>query len=175
MRFLWISLLTLGCSGTEEEDGSSFSWTGGDFDFETVAVTDTCLSGALEILFMPEGPDVPHQFEYPIYLPTYEELPLTYAIDLREPFVGMEVTVREGEDGDLSIRDSVMDSVALGTGTYGDCVVTMAVDADITPTSTNSALADAQIEISDPRGEDERCPVLESDPCSVALSIEVVR
>ena len=98
-----------------------------------------------------------------------------YIEDLREPFVGMEVTVREGQDGALAIRDSVMESVELGSGTYGDCVVTMSVDADITPTSADTAEGDAEIEISDPQGSDERCPILDSDPCTVSLTIAVAR
>ena len=175
MRFMFIGICCLGCSDPIEDDSPSFNWTGGDFEFQTVDVTDSCLNGALEILFMPDGPDVPHNFEYPLYLPAYEEMPLTYAIDLREPFVGMEVTVREGANGLLSIRDSIMDSVALGAGTYGDCVTTMPVNADITPTSENSANGEAQIHLSDPRGEDERCPLLDSDPCTVELRMEATR
>ena len=175
MRLLWFGIWLIGCSEPIEDDTPSFTWTGGDFDFQTVDVTDSCLNGALEILFMPDGPDVPHRFEYPLYLPSYDEMPLSYSIDLREPFVGMEVTVHEGPDGQLSIRDSIMESVALGAGTYGDCVTTMSVYADIKPTSANSASGDAQIHLSDPRGEDERCPVLESDPCTVELEMEATR
>ncbi len=168
MRPLLTLILAVGCS-EPEDPAPNFQWTGGDFDFVTTDVTDSCLEGALEVLFMPEGPDTPHAFEYPIYLPAYSELPSTYSIDLREPFVGMEVTVREGEDGALAIRESVMEAVELGAGTYGDCVVTMTVHADLLPVSASEVDGEATIEISNPRGSDERCPVLDSDPCDVDL------
>ena len=175
MRHLFLIFCLVACSSEEDTSEKDFTWAGGEFDFQTVDTTDACLGGALEVLFMPNGPDTPHDFEYPIYLPNYDELPMSYAIDLREPFVGMEVTVREGQDGTLAIRDSVMESVELGAGTYGDCVVTMTVDADITPSSANSAEGEAQIQIGDPRGSDERCPVLDSDPCTVSLHIAASR
>ena len=172
MRTLIAILGLVACASEEPQEDAEFSWSGGEFDFRTVDANDACLGGALAVLFMPNGPDTPQEFEYPIYLPTYEELPLSYAIDLREPFVGMEVTVREGNEGALSIRDSIMESVELGAGTYGDCVVTMSVDAEFIPISSTTVEGMAIIEISDPRGSEERCPVLDSDPCDVELSIE---
>ena len=168
MRFFLPLMITIGCSEAEDS-GPDFQWTGGDFDFLTTDVDDACLEGALEVLFMPEGPATPNAFEYPIYLPSYPELPMTYSVDLREPFVGMEITVREGVEGELTIRNSVMESVELGAATYGDCVVTMTVDADLVPTSASAIEGNATIEISEPRGSDERCPILDSDPCTVEL------
>jgi hypothetical protein len=172
MRNLIFIIGLVSCTSTEDTEDVDFTWSGGEFEFQTSDVSDACLGGALEVLFMPNGPETPHEFEYPIYLPSHDELPMSYAIDLREPFVGMEVTVRPGEDGALSIRDSVMESVELGAGTYGDCVVTMTVDADILPSSPTSAEGVAIIELSNPRGSEERCPVLDADPCDVELSIE---
>lgn len=152
-----------------------FDWEGGDFDFYTLATTDACLGGALEALFMPEGPDTPHPFEYPVRIPGYDEVPVSYDIDLREPFVGMPVTVDAAEDGTFEVRGSVMPEVELGWAAYGDCAVTMTVDADLLPTDPDTAEGEARIAISDPRGEDERCPVFSSDPCEVDLSLRAVR
>ena len=94
IRSLCIGICVLGCSEPLENDSPSFTWTGGDFDFQTVAVSDSCLEGAFEISFMPDGPEVPHNFENALYLPSYDEMPLTYVIDLQAPFVGLEVTAR---------------------------------------------------------------------------------
>jgi hypothetical protein len=172
MRTLIFILGLVACASEEPQEGGGFTWSGGEFDFQTTDADDACLGGALEVLFMPNGPETPQDFEYSIYLPSYDELPMSYAIDLREPFVGMEVTVREGPEGGLSIRDSIMESVELGVGSYGDCVVTMSVDADFIPNSATAVEGIAIIEISDPRGSEERCPVLDSDPCDVELNIE---
>ena len=167
MRLL---LLAVGCGKTDEEKSLGFSWDGGDFDFTTTAADDACLDGALEALFMPGGPETPQEFEYPIYLPAFDELPMSYDVDLREPFVGMPVTVDPGDAGMLSAT-GVMDEVALGLVAYGDCVVTMTAEIDMTPTSADTAEGEGRISISDPRGEDGRCPVYDADPCLVRLTL----
>ena len=146
----------------------------GDYAFQTRAVDDACLGGALELLFMPEGPSTPHEFAYPIAIPAEDELPATYEVDLREPFVGMTVTVESAADGGLAVRGSVMDNVALGAS-YGDCLVTMTVDIDLLPTGPESVSGEARIDISNPRGTEERCPVFDADPCRVTLDVEAAR
>lgn len=178
---MWLIVLALtGCgrhtdqNATPSDTGREIwmgSWEGGDFRFHTLKAEDGCLDGALEALFMPEGAGQPHDFEYPIYVPAYEECPTSYEIDLREPFVGMPVTVDCEPSEGFRVRGSVMDAVELGAGTYGDCVVTMTVDADIWPTSADTIAGTAWIDISDPRGNDGRCPVFTQDPCTVTLTL----
>jgi hypothetical protein len=168
-------LLALACGGAPADDAegdgeSTAVWEGGELDFVTRAVDDECLGGALEALFMPEGPNTPHPFLYPVYAPPYDALPSSYDVDFREPFIGMPVTVTEGDDGVLEIRGSVMDEVTMGF-TWGDCVTTMAVDADLFPTGATTLVGEARISISDPRGEQERCPVFDQDPCTVTLDL----
>ena len=124
---------------------------------------------------MPEGVDTPHQFEYPIYIPSYSELPTEYDVDFREPFVGMPVKVEDGGNGVFWIRGSVMDAVQLDAVKYGDCVVTMTVDADLTPEDSDTVLGTAAIAISDARGSEELCPVFDGDPCDVGLEIRATR
>ena len=173
---MWFILMMLACGSksTEDED-SSFSWTSGDFQFQTTDVVDACLGGALEALFMPDGPATPHDFEYLIWLPGYEELPSSYTVDLREPFVEMPVTVESDDGRVLKIRGSVMDSVELGTATYGDCVVRMTVDLNLLPKSSDKVKGEARITISDPRGDDGLCPIFDESPCPVDLSLTADR
>lgn len=168
---MWLALV-LGCV---DSSLSSTAFEGGEFDFSTVLAKDECLEGALRAFFMPEGLDTPHPFEYPIFVPSWDELPQSYAIDLREPFMGMPVTVSAGAEGVYEIRGSVMDSVVLDETKYGDCAVTMTVDADLTPVDTDNLEGEARIAISDPRGEDELCPVFSGDPCQVTLALEASR
>ncbi len=151
------------------------TWTGGEFDFYTLVAMDECLGGALEALFMPEGVDTPHKFEYPIYIPGYEELPTEYTIDLREPFVEMPVNVEDGGDGWLYVRGSVMESVLLDEVKYGDCAVTMTADVDLLPRDDDTVDGQARIDISNPRGSEGLCPVFDGDPCRVSLDIEARR
>jgi len=141
----------------------------GDYQFYTLHAGDACLDGALEALFMPEGRDTAHPFEFPIYVPSADETPLSYYVDFRVPFVGMPVTVEKASDG-LQIRGSVMESVLLNQVQYGNCVATMSVDADLWP-SDGDIGGEARIAVSDPRGSDNRCPVFDSDPCQVTLDL----
>ena len=169
-------MLFLACGAkSDTDDTNAFDWTGGDFQFQSVTVDDSCLGGALEALFMPEGPATPHDFEYLIYLPGYDDLPASYTVDLREPFVEMPVTVDSDDGKILKVRGSEMEAVELGASSYGDCVVTMTVDLNLVPTSANGAEGLAVITITNPRGEDGLCPVFEETPCPVDLTLSAVR
>ena len=180
---MWWLLFSLACSGEKDDSPSGSAdvdtdvsdWTGGQFQFKTVGVEDNCLGGAFEVLFMPEGPAEPHDFEYLIYIPEYADLPELYTIDLRDPFVEMPVSVDAPDGTTYQIRGALMDAVELGSQAYGDCVATMTVDADIVPMSKDTAEGTASISISDPRGADGRCPVFDDEPCTVALSLEARR
>lgn len=170
MTLLWL----LACAGDSNlEEVKDFQ--GGDFQFSTTIARDECLEGALEALFMPEGPDTPHPFQYLVHVPSTDELPASYDIDLRDPFVGMPVTVEAGEGGAFAIRGSVMDAVLLDETKYGDCAVTMTVDADLRPTDADHLEGEAHIAVSDPRGAEELCPVFAGDPCQVALALVAER
>lgn len=166
-KLTWILIGGTACGGA---GGDSSYLKAGDHQFYTVAMTDSCLDGALETLFMPQGPAEEHAFAYPIYLPGYDELPATYAIDLREPFVGMDVELDSSDGLTLELRGSVMESVLLGNA-YGDCTVTMRVDADLMPTAQGRLDGTAWISISDAEGSEELCPVFSANPCEVVLSL----
>jgi hypothetical protein len=174
---LFLAFLACGHDSTiaKQDEVSSSNWRAGQFDFYTETAKDGCLGGAMEALFMPEGPDTRHEFEYPIYLPSFDELPTSYTVDLRDPFVSMPVTVEQGQDGEFEIRGSVMTDVELGASAYGDCVVTMTVDADLAPTDADTAVGTAWIEISDPISEEGRCPVFDAEQCVVNLTITAER
>ena len=173
----WLIPLLLACGSADKDTGSQgpMVWTAGNFDFYTQTVADDCLGGALEVLFMPEGPNEPNPFEYPIYLPATEELPYSATIDLRAPFTEMPVTIEDDASGGFKIRGAVMDSVELGSAAYGDCVVTMTVDVDLSTEDVNNLEGSADISISDPRGSEGRCPVFTSDDCTVALTLTAIR
>lgn len=162
-----MTLLLLACANTDPVDLSA-----GDYQFATVDMTDSCLDGALEALFMPSGRSVPQEFEFPVYVPGRAELPTSYEISLREPFVGMPVDVTSGGTGVLNMTGQ-MDEVALNTALYGDCVATMAVSAELVADTKKTGSMVADVDITDARSaEDERCPPLDADPCRVTLFIE---
>jgi hypothetical protein len=163
---LLMAVATAGCTG----DVSTSGITGGDYQFFTVAAEDSCLDGALEALFMPEGPATPHPFEFPVFLPAVDDTPRTYDVSFRAPFVGMAVTV-DANGEDLVIANSVIDAVRLDTERYGDCDVTITIDADVTPIDAETAIGVAVLSLSNPRGNDSRCPSFDADPCQVTLTL----
>ena len=181
---LALALVVGGCKGEDADDddddaagdddvtqGSPADYVGGDFMITTVAVDDGCLDGALEVLFMPDGPATPNMWEYPTYLPPFEDMPSTYPIDLREPFMGIVITVEDVGNFQMRVQDAVMEEVLLGEDRYGDCVVTMTCDVDLTVLAPSYVTGSTAIAISDPRGEDDRCPVFDALPCTMTLEL----
>ena len=161
----------LACSSDTKTDPVSASY-GMDHQVTTHQVDDTCFDGAMALLFMPNGEDSPQDFQYPVYIPSLEELPLTYEISLREPFVGMTLTATSAGDGAIAIGDGRMEEVSLGT-TFGECKATMDVDGDIVPKGIGFDVT-ANVVISDLRGDESGCPVPLADPCQVVLYMESV-
>lgn len=169
MSFL---ILFLACNKESTEESFPAEYYGTEHQVTTYEVRDICFDGAMTALFMPQGNETPQEFEYPVYIPSLDELPLSYEISLREPFVGMEITTTDGGEGTILISDAQMDEVALG-GAFGECVATMTVTASIVPNVDHFAL-EASIEMTDFRGDDFGCPVPQSDECRVELSMQSV-
>lgn len=140
-----------------------------EHDFQTLGVEDQCFDGALEILFMPEGANNPHEFEYPIYMPLLEETPYQGSVDFREPFVGMDVNIVGDDTGQLSIDGAVMGAVSLG-GSFADCVADMTVNAEFSPTQDGFS-GIANIQISNLQSSEGACPVSSDDVCQVVLQL----
>lgn len=162
MLLVWVGLL--GCGPSVP------AITGGDYQFATVAVEDACLDGALDALFMPGGSGVEQAFEFPIFVPSPDQTPMSYAIDLRAPFLGMPVEVTTTEEG-LAVRGGEMPAVLLGEAAYGDCVATMRADVDLWPAGAGMLGGEARLSVSSPRGDEGRCPVFAADPCQVTLQV----
>ncbi len=162
----WLLSMLFACNGAPTPG----DWVEGDYQFTTLAVHDTCLDGALEALFMPDGPANEWDFEFPIFVPHPNNTPNSYNVDFREPFVGMPVTVEAGEAA-LEVRGGVMEAVLLNEAQYGDCVATMSVDADFVAVEAGLLAVEGRIAVSNLRGDEGRCPALDTDPCQVTLDV----
>lgn len=163
-------LLILACSG--DDTSSAGELASGDYQFWTTHADDGCLDGALEALFMPVGPEESHPFEDLIYIPAPEELPLTYEVSFREPFVGMAVTAIDGGEGRVAFTDSLIEDVLLNEALYGDCAADMIVAGELAPDETGSAGSGwATLDLQDAQGSQGRCPLFDNDPCRVELSL----
>ncbi len=164
-------LLLLACDGGEPPSNAD-GFSAGDYQFWTTQAEDGCLDGALEALFMPEGPENSHPFEDLVYIPGSDELPLSYEVSFREPFVGMAVTAVDGGDGAVAFEDSLIEDVLLNESLYGDCTADMIVAGLLTPDETGTAgSGSATLNLQDAQGTEDRCPLLENDPCQVLLTL----
>ena len=162
--------LLVGCGEEKLKTPKEFAHLYGvEHSFQTLGVEDACFDGALEILFMPEGANNPHEFEYPIYMPLLEETPYQGSVDFREPFVGMDVEIAGDETGLLSIEGAIMEAVALG-GSFGDCAADMTVSAEFSPAEEGFSGA-ANIQLSNLQSAEEACPVPSSETCVVQLQL----
>lgn len=162
--------LLFACNPSSNETNVLPDFYGKNHQITTYAVDDKCFDGAMTLLYMPQGSDVPQQFQYPVYVPTIEELPLTYEISLREPFIGMMITATDAGGGKISIGDGRMEEVSLGS-TFGECIATMDVKAEISPGIDQFDVV-STVTISELRGDDLGCPIPQSDICEVSLYME---
>jgi len=151
------------------------SWEGGDFQLDVLAVNDECLGGAFEALFMPDGPAEPETLVHTVRLPGYADLPVAYTMDLSAPFLSMPVTAESDDGIAFQLRGDTVDALALGFASFGDCTITASVNAVFIPTSPSMASGSATIDVSDPRGNDDRCPLFDADPCAVELDLSALR
>ena len=165
--------LLLACSQTAPDTlGEMETFYGKNHQITTYEVDDQCFDGAMTLLFMPDGEASPQQFQFPVYIPSMDELPKTYEISLREPFVGMVITATDAGNGTIAIGDGLMEEVALGA-TFGECKATMDVEALIVPGDAVFDVA-ATVTMSELRGDEQGCPVPLSEICQVTLYMESV-
>ena len=161
---LLLPALLFACEPSE----SDADFVGGDFTFQTVAVTDACFDGGFEVLFMPDGADTPNDFGSSINIPAEADLPSTYTINLSAPFNSMEVTVT-GSGNSRTITGAVNEDVELDPTAYPDCIVDMSIDVSLTLSGNDEVSGTAIMHTSGFLGEN--CPAVDSDPCDITLDI----
>ncbi len=163
---LLLPLLVAAC----EPSTPASDFTSGDFQFRTLAVSDGCLDGAMNVLFMPEGE--PADFPDPIYLPGVDDLPATYEIDLPDPFSEMTVTVT-GDGESLHVEGAENTGVEFDADTYPGCLVDTIIDVALVIDSADTAHGTAVLTTSNFDGES--CPEPDDDPCDVVATLEADR
>jgi hypothetical protein len=148
------------------------NFTGGDFQLTTEAVDDLCYDGAMSTVFMPEG--TPSDFSANTWLPADEDLPDTYSISLQEPFTDMEVTVEAGEaTGQMVIRGAQQTGILINEDSWADCIGDLSIDVDITVVDDDTLDGTATLTTENLAGD--TCPVIESDPCEIVLTLTGTR
>lgn len=168
MRIVLVAALAMACNPSD--DLSNFE--GGDFDFNTIGVTDGCLDGGFEVLFMPEGPSTPNPFGVAVYLPALDELPATYTQALPDPFPAIEVTVT-GDEGTRTVASATASDVEFDADNYPGCLVNSGVAVDLTLDSVDEVHGTATLETGS--FDESSCPTPTADPCTLSVTIEGTR
>lgn len=164
-----LGALVIGCPAADDDDDGEF--TAGSFAFLTVGVSDACVDGALEVVYMPEGAATPSAWGYPIELPAFEDMPATVDIQLQDPFNDMTVEITSPGDDQFAINGEENLGVDLDPDTYDDCVVDYNIDALLTLSDNDNLTGTVSLHISNWAGDD--CPA--STDCDVTLDVEAAR
>lgn len=171
--FLFLSFVACGDkendSGTDANSEAGFE--AGTFQFTNQEVSDQCLDGGFNVLFLPDG--TPNDWQNTIELPAEADLPSTYSIQLQEPFSAMEVTVSSGGDGILAIEEATQEGVLFNEDSYADCVVDLSIEASITIVDSNNVNGVATFSVVNSAGD--TCPEFQAAPCNILLDFTGVR
>jgi len=162
------ALLMLACA--PDEPASDFE--GGQFQFTTTDADDSCYDGAFKVIFMPE--DIPYDWESPVEIPGVAELPVTYDIDLQEPWTSMEVTVTQGvQQETLVVTGAQQTGVELDPTAYPDCLVDASVDVALGIVDDTTLQGTVLLHTSS--FDEAGCPPVDSDPCDMQLVVTAAR
>ena len=166
--------LTLFACTSEKGDTAGIaanSFEAGSFQFTSIAVSDQCLDGAFDVLFLPDGTS--SDWQYPIELPSMDDLPQSYSISLQDPFTNMAITANEGPNSTISIDDGSQTGILFNEDAYPDCIVDLGIEAAMTIVTNDSVTGIATLSVTNAFGD--TCPLFSGDPCTVLLDFQGVR
>ncbi len=164
-------------STTGGDTAASGGFKGGKFLLTTYEVKDECLDGGLELLFMPDGKDKPYAVsDTPTELPDQSTLPKTLTVNLKAPFKALDIKLESKAANQMSVKDAKQTGIQVDKTNYGDCVVDMNVNADITAASADALDLAVTIDVSKwTSAADKKCPTPKAEPCKVTLSMKGAR
>ena len=163
---LFLAVFAAACSPS----GGSDAFESGDFQLTTQDVNDGCLDGGMEVLFMPEG--TPSDFASTIFIPAEDELPLTYTVDIQDPFNDMEVTVT-GDADTRTVTGAENNGVEFDADTYPGCLIDNSIDVDLTIDSADEMHGTATLHANS--FDEGTCPTVDEDPCDIVLTLTANR
>ena len=170
--------LVLGCSSDASETSgdvaSSEQFVGGQFQLKVHRVTDGCLDGSVDLLFMPEGTGEPYPLKNTTWIPGEADVPMTYQMDLEAPFSDMTITMSASDQG-YRIADGTQTGVVLGLAGSGDCSADMRFEGDVVLHALDSVSMTVRVELSDFTSANEECPKTSAPTCQVVLEMSGAR
>ena len=158
-------------AGTDASGPAATEFAGGDFQLYVRGVTDGCLDGGLQALFMPDGNDQPYALRNVSLIPALADLPKTYVLKLEAPFAGMDITARAAGEGNIELVDGKQDDVVLTLPGSEDCTADMTLSGLVRPQTDGTVVLAVTVVVDDLKSPTETCPVLDAVPCQVVLDM----
>jgi hypothetical protein len=161
----------IACSGGSDSgsDWSPADFAGGNFQFTSTDVDDSCLDGAFVAVFLPEGAGTTSDWQYPVELPAWSNLPATMEVQLQEPFSTMEVTIEAGQgEGMMTIASAVQTDVEFDADNNPGCLVEMGISVDLV--IDDDANVHGSSTMATGSFDEPNCPAVEADPCQIELT-----
>jgi hypothetical protein len=166
-----LALSLVACSGGSDS-GDSWSptdFSGGNFQFTSTDVDDSCTDGAFVAVFLPEGVGSTNAWQYPIEIPAWSNLPATLEIQIQEPLSAMEVTMEEGStEGLITIASALQTDVEFDADANPGCLVDMAISVELVLDDDLHLHGSATMATGS--FDEENCPAVEEDPCQIDLT-----
>lgn len=169
--FLLLTFLSCTSEKGDSAESASANFEAGSFQFTSIAVSDQCLDGAFDVLFLPDGTS--SDWQYPIELPSLDNLPQSYSISLQDPFTNMAITASEGPNGTIRISDGSQNGILFNENSYPDCLVDLGIEAAITIVNNDSVNGIATLSVTNAVGD--TCPLFNADPCGILLDFQGTR
>jgi hypothetical protein len=166
-----LALSTIACSGGSDsgDDWSPTDFSGGNFQFTSTDVDDSCLDGAFVAVFLPEGAGTTNDWQYPIELPAWSNLPATLDVQLQEPFSTMEVTIEAGQsEGMMTISSAQQTDVEFDADANPGCLVDMGITVELVIDDDTNVHGSATMATGS--FDEDTCPAVEVDPCQIDLT-----
>ena len=92
------------------------------------------------------------------------------------PFKALDVKLESTAANQMSVKDAKQTGIQVDKTNYGDCVVDMNVNADITSASADALDLAVTIDVSKwTSAADKKCPTPKAEPCKVTLSMKGAR
>ena len=163
------------CCGTGDSatdpGATGFAFEAGRFDMQVHEVDDQCLDGGLE-LFVELAADCNAIHHCWMELPTWDQLPWTYAIDLLEEFEDLVVVVLDDGAAGMRWEDAILEDVVLKDDETGKCTFDTSVDGKVLLQDNDHIQMVATVHITGWEGD---CPTPSSVPCPVTINFLGVR
>ena len=168
--------LAFGCAAdeaaaTSDTSTAAATFAEGNFQLTTHVVSDKCVDGGLDLVFMPNGVDKPYDLTNLTQLPASSGLPKTYDIELQAPFQKLNVTVA-ADGANMKIEDAAQTGIKVDEAQWPNCVADMTVDAAITVIDNDNVTVNAKVTVNNWTGSD--CPTADNG-CVVTLDMKGVR